>query len=162
MKLSKILFASLALVAAPIGALAMMSGSAFAAVPFFYTQKDNVALGGYDAVSYFTGAAPVQGVAEHSTEYKGAIFRFASAENLAKFQASPDAYAPQFGGYCAYGAALGHAAPTEASTGTIVNGKLYLNYNHKVKDRWAANKDAYIADANSKWEKIRTEGEVAQ
>src|SRR5262245_22512346 len=59
------------------------------------------ALGGYDPVSYFSGN-PQKGEAANKAAYKGATYYFASAENAAKFKANPAAYAPQYGGYCAW------------------------------------------------------------
>ena len=83
-----------------------------------------VAIRGTDPVAYFTENRPVKGKKEFSFVYDGAEFRFSSAENLAKFQASPEAYAPQYGGYCAWAVSLGYTASTVPEAFSIVDGKL--------------------------------------
>lgn len=114
-------------------------------------QKDGVALGGTDPVSYFRDGAPAKGRAEHSLDWNGATWRFASAENKAAFAADPDRYAPQFGGYCAYGAASGYAAPTVADAWTIVDGRLYLNYSRGVRGKWEKDIPGNISKAETNW-----------
>ena len=71
------------------------------------------AINGYDAVSYFTKSKPVQGDDKLVYTWNGAKWYFESAENLTAFKKNPDRYAPQYGGYCAYGMANGYKAPTE-------------------------------------------------
>jgi YHS domain-containing protein len=66
-------------------------------------SKNGVALEGYDAVSFFNKAEPIQGKKELSYTYKGVEWRFAEKENLSTFKATPEAYIPKYGGYCAYG-----------------------------------------------------------
>jgi YHS domain-containing protein len=96
-------------------------------------QKNGAAIGGYDAVAFFTESKPVKGTADYSYQWKDATWKFASQQNLDSFAASPEKYAPQYGGYCAYGTADGHKAPTEVDTWTVLDGKLYFNYNQKLK-----------------------------
>ena len=88
------------------------------------------------------------------TTYQGAEFRFASAENLATFMADPEAYAPQYGGYCAWAVSQGYTAKGDADYWAIVDGKLFLNYNKKIQDRWEQNRDVYIDDANTNWPEV--------
>ncbi len=103
-------------------------------------QGETLALSGYDAVSYFEGDAPVEGSEEFRVRYQGFDYRFASAENAATFQADPAKYAPQYGGYCAWAIGANDAlAPGDPNVYKIVDGKLYLNFNEDVADRW--NKD---------------------
>ena len=85
-------------------ALATLSaGTAFARSAEIYTGTfSSLAVGGYDAVAYFKAGKPVEGKAEFATEFKGATWRFASKDDLDVFKANPTAYAPQFGGYCAW------------------------------------------------------------
>ncbi len=88
---------------------------------------DGKAIKGYDPVAFFKASKAVPGADSLAYEYKGAKWLFSSRENLKLFKASPDQYAPQFGGYCAYGTAEGHKAPTQTDTWSIVDGKLYFN-----------------------------------
>ena len=64
-------------------------------------------------------------------------------------------YAPQYGGYCAYGLADGHKAPTDPQAWTIVNGKLYLNYDKDVQQSWNKKQREYILKADSLWPEIK-------
>jgi YHS domain-containing protein len=118
-------------------------------------QKNGAAIGGYDAVAFFTESKPVKGSAEYSFEWKSAKWLFSSKANMESFKANPEKYAPQYGGYCAYGTAGGHKAPTEPDTWTVLDGKLYFNYNQKVKTLWDKDRPKYIDQANMNWEKIR-------
>ena len=72
--------------------------------------QDNLALKGYDPVAYFTEKKPVPGKPEFTAR---ATYRFASAANRDAFAAAPGKYAPQYGGYCAFGMASGYKAPIE-------------------------------------------------
>jgi len=109
------------------------------------------AIKGYDPVAFFTVAKPVKGADSLAYQWKGANWYFSTQQNLDSFKTNPDKYAPQFGGYCAYGTAQGHKAPTETDTWTIVDGKLYFNYNGKVKEAWMKNQPALIQKANEQW-----------
>ena len=118
-------------------------------------QKDGAAIGGYDPVAFFTESKPVKGAANYNLQWKDATWRFASQANLDSFAKAPEKYAPQYGGYCAYGTADGHKAPTEADTWTVLNGKLYFNYNQEVKGMWDKDRPKYIAQADGNWENIK-------
>jgi len=112
---------------------------------------DEGAIRGYDPVAYFTVGAPTRGSNQFSANWQGASYRFANAENLAMFEADPIAYAPQFGGYCAFAVSKGATAGTVPEAWTIVDGKLYLNYSLSVKQRWSKDVPGNIKAANSNW-----------
>ena len=97
-----------------------------------YATKEG-AIDGYDPVAFFTDQKPVKGKKEISYVWNGATWYFASQENAKAFKQQPEKYAPQYGGYCAYGTADGHKAPTKIDTWTVVENKLYFNYNQDVK-----------------------------
>lgn len=118
-------------------------------------QKNGAAIDGYDVVSFFNEHKPVRGNPEFTLEWSGAKWYFSSADHLDSFRSDPLRYAPQYGGYCAYGTAEGHKAPTQASTWTIIDEKLYFNYNSKVKELWSKDTPEYIRKANLNWEKIK-------
>ncbi|HEY6900870.1 MAG TPA: YHS domain-containing (seleno)protein, partial [Puia sp.] len=80
---------------------------------------------------------------------------FSSPKNLEAFKASPEKYAPQYGGYCAYGTSQGHKAPTEVDTWTVLDGKLYFNYNQKVKAMWTKDQPALIKKADETWPTLK-------
>ena len=111
----------------------------------------NVAIEGYDAVAYFRQNKPVKGDSAFQYEWQGANWHFSSAENKALFVADPDKYAPQYGGYCAYAVSQNTTAGIDPSQFTIVNDKLYLNYNAKIQKKWLADQDTYIVAADKNW-----------
>jgi YHS domain-containing protein len=136
---------------AAFGSLALAS-AALAAEPEVYTGRfTNLAVGGYDPVAYFEVGAPEKGKAEFVHEYSGAEWRFVSAEHLEKFKADPEAYAPQYGGYCAWAVSQDYTAPGSPKAWKIVDGKLYLNYNEKVQADWEKDIPGFIAKANENW-----------
>ena len=109
--------------------------------------------GGYDVVSYQTGS-PVEGKAEFSTRWKGAVWLFSSAENRNAFVAAPEKYAPQFGGYCAWAVSQGYTAKGDPDAWSVVSGKLYLNYSQSVKSTWTKDIPGNISAGNQNWPKV--------
>ena len=96
----------------------------------------------------------MKGAAEFSTEYEGAQWRFSSAENLAAFQENPLAYAPKYGGYCAWALSQNKLARGNPQNWNIVDGKLYMNYDDKIQARWAKDIPGFIALADQYWPDI--------
>lgn len=112
----------------------------------------NKAVSGYDTVAYFTQGKPVKGDSKWQTEYKGADWYFSSQANLDTFKADPEAYVPQYGGYCAWAvSAKNDFAPSDPQQWAIVDGKLYLNYNAEVKNWWDDDRAGHISQADKNW-----------
>lgn len=130
------------------------AGTATGQQSSYYAPK-GIALGGYDVVAYFASGKPVKGVEGFATKWSDATWYFSSRANLDSFVLSPERYAPQYGGYCAYGTAFGHKSPTQPDAWAIINNKLYLNYNLGVKQRWEQNRLALIDSADKKWPLLR-------
>jgi YHS domain-containing protein len=122
--------------------------------PIYTGVFSNTALQGHDPVAYFTEGKPVKGDEAFTTEYMGAEFRFASAANRDAFLADPQAYAPQYGGYCAWAMADGKHAKGDARHWRIVDGKLYLNYNKSIQKKWDADIPGFIERADTEWSDI--------
>lgn len=122
--------------------------------PVYTGTFSNTAVEGHDPVAYFTEGRPVKGSRDFRTEYQGAEFRFASQENLDAFLADPEKYAPQFGGYCAWAVSEGYTAKGDADHWAIVDGKLYLNYNKKIQNRWEQDREMHIVKANTNWPEV--------
>jgi YHS domain-containing protein len=118
-------------------------------------STDGKAIRGYDAVAFFKDGKAVKGNDSLAYDYKDARWLFSSRKNMEAFKASPVQYMPQYGGYCAYGTADGHKAPTETDTWTIVDGKLYFNYNQKVKGLWTKDQPHLIQKADTQWPLIK-------
>ena len=131
-------------------ALALVPFGVSAAAPPVY-QTNKIAINGYDPVAYFTAKKATEGKDAYAVEWNGATWRFASAENMKKFQAKPERYAPQFGGYCAYAVAQGSTATTDPDAWTITDDKLYLNFSKSVRALWTLRRNKYIKDANANW-----------
>ena len=131
--------------------LTLFTTQAYAKSEIYTSAFSNIAVGGYDTVAYFTQNGPVKGSEEFSTSWKGAEWHFSSAENLEKFKANPNQYAPQYGGYCAYAVANGGTAKGDPQFWKIVDGKLYLNFNKKIQGKWLQNTSQFITDADANW-----------
>ncbi len=107
---------------------------------------------GYDVVSYFTVGQPVVGSDRYVTEYGGVRWQFSNAENLATFKSDPSKFAPQYGGFCAWGASVGKLFDVDPVNGwKIVDGKLYLNFNGDINATFSKDPASFIAKANRNW-----------
>ena len=113
-----------------------------------------LAVHGYDVVAYFRDAAPTQGVSRFATVYKGATYRFASQGNLDEFKANPARYEPAYGGYCAYGVALGGKFDGDPRYWKIVDGKLYLNVSGDIQKEWDKDIPGYLRKSEANWAEI--------
>ena len=120
--------------------------------PVFATGEG--AIRGYDPVAYFTEGKPVRGSKTFQSQWSGATFSFASADNQALFEADPEKYAPQYGGYCAYAVSEGYTAKTDPESWSIVDGKLYLNYSPGVRDLWSQDIPGRTAAADRNWPSV--------
>ena len=135
--------------------IALAGATPAAAAGQINTTLFGTAIEGYDTVAYFTEGRPVKGSRQHTFEWQGATWRFASAEHRDLFAADPHSYAPQYGGYCAYAVANGGTAGIDPDAWSIVDGKLYLNVSKSVQGIWEQDIPGYIARANLNWPSIR-------
>ena len=119
----------------------LLASLAHAGKPPVFATGDG-AIRGHDPVAYFTAGKPTKGSDQHTFEWNGATFKFASAENRDTFAANPDKYAPQYGGYCAY---------TDPEAWSIYQDKLYLNYSLGVRKRWSEDIPGRVAKADKNW-----------
>lgn len=111
-------------------------------------------IGGYDPVAYFEVGRPVRGNGYHTATYQGGTYLFANKDHQEKFVAHPEKYAPQFGGYCAYGVAVGKKFYSDPNRWKIVDGKLYLNLDKGIQKKWKEDISGNITKANSNWRQI--------
>lgn len=112
--------------------------------------RGDIAILGYDAVAYFTQGKAVKGLDEHIWEWMGAKWKFASRANLEAFKTAPTKYAPQYGGYCAYGVSRGYLVKIDPEQFRIIDDKLYLNYDAEVQAEWLKDPAGYIRAADAK------------
>ncbi len=139
-------------VVAIAGFVFLKSIGMFATHPVY--ASGGTAINGYDAVAYFSESKAVKGSAANSLEWQGARWLFASAEHRDLFRAAPERYAPQFGGYCAYAVSHNYTAKTDPDAWTVVDGKLYLNFDQDTKTEWLADRDRFISDGARNWPKV--------
>jgi len=140
-----------------LGLTALFSAAAFSATADEITTftTDGAAIGGTDPVAYFTEGKPVAGSDEFTFDYDDVTWKFASADNRDAFAADPAKYAPQYGGFCAFGAAMGFKVPVVPDAWSIVDGKLYLNNSLKVQERFEQDVPGHIKNATLNWDIIK-------
>ena len=112
---------------------------------------EGTAVGGYDAVAYHTAGEAVRGEEAIALSYKGATWRFASEDNRARFESNPEAYAPEYGGHCAWAMAQGYLAQGDPEVWRIIDGRLFLNANQSVNRRWLRDLERLIVQADTNW-----------
>ncbi len=110
-----------------------------------------VALGGYDAVSYFTDSKADKGNKSYAVKWKDATWLFSKHANRQLFLASPESYAPQYGGYCSNQMSLGNLSDIDVEVWRIIDNKLYLFGHDSGRVRWASETDQRISDADQHW-----------
>lgn len=115
-----------------------------------YLEGD-LALGGYDPVAYFSNGKPTPGSADVSADWDNATWRFSSEANKQAFLANPEKYAPQYGGFCAYAVSQGYTASADPQAWSIVDDKLYVNFNKAVRGLWNLRRSHYIKEGDKNW-----------
>lgn len=138
------------------GAAALLARPGMADEPRWY-QNRAFAADGADVVAYFglePGANGVAGSDKFVTEWNGAKWRFSSAENQAAFEANPQKYAPQFGGYCSWAVSQGYTAHGDKDAWTVHGGKLYLNYNKSIRRKWSGDIPGNVSKGEANWPKV--------
>jgi len=136
-----------------ICACAALTGAAFMAVaeePVYYAPG-GIALSGYDAVAYFTEGRAVEGDADYALNWRGATWYFAGPDTLMAFEMNPEAYAPEFGGYCAYAVAEGQTGPSEPDAFFLREGRLYFMNDARTLAAVQGDLDRILAEAEAHW-----------
>jgi len=116
---------------------------------------NDLAIKGYDPVSYFNNTQPQVGNANYTATYKGGIYRFSTEKNRDIFNSNPAEYAPQYGGFCAFGVSMDKKFDTDPLAWKIVDNKLYLNLNKSVQKKWLTDVPSYLSTANESWDNIK-------
>ncbi len=112
-------------------------------------------LSGYDPVAYFTEGKPMRGSGYHVAVQDGVTYAFATAEHKKLFLANPQQFLPAYGGYCAYGVAVGKKFVADPEVWKVLDGKLYLNLDKNIQAKWDKDIPGYIKKANSNWSDIK-------
>ena len=117
--------------------------------------EDGVAVTGYDVVAYFDQKKPMKGNPKYSYEYNGAKYNFVSTGHLAVFAKNPEAYLPQYGGYCAVGTSMGHKADIDPESWAVIDNKLYLNSSKGAQKLFDKDPQSAIKQADQNWAKLK-------
>lgn len=112
-----------------------------------------LAVNGYDVVAYFKEQKPVKGNSKYQFLWKNAVWKFSTEENLNLFKLTPEKFAPQYGGYCAFAMSKGEKYDISPDAWDITEGKLYLNYDQEIHKDWIKNKKEFIIKADLYWKK---------
>lgn len=131
-----------------------MATSALAAGVELNASSTGLAMQGYDPVAYFTDGAPAKGSYKITALFNDATYRFSSEENKAQFEANPEAYLPAYGGYCAFGTAMGFKFDGDPNHWKIVDNKLYLNLSEDIQARWEGDIPGMVTNADANWKDI--------
>lgn len=127
------------------------------ATPAFATDVTNSTPGisGYDPVAYFTEGKPMKGSGYHVAEYQGVTYAFASNDHKDMFKDNPGKYIPAYGGYCAYGVAVGKKFVSDPEAWKVVDGTLYLNLDKEIQSKWLQDVPGYITKSEANWKEIK-------
>lgn len=135
--------------------LASIGNAVFAAAPSMNVDKNDLAISGYDPVAYFTDNKAKKGKSDYAAVHNGAVYHFSSAKNRDLFRKDAEKYAPQYGGFCAFGVTKHRKFSTDPTAWRIVDGKLYLNLNKKIQALWVKDIPGHIENSEKIWPEIK-------
>ncbi len=118
------------------------------------SPPDEIAIEEYDTVAYFKIGKAVQGNKSFSFQWHGMTWFFLNKEHRDLFAVSPEKYAPQYDGYCAWAMTEARKAKTDLEVWKIVNGKLYLNCSREAYKKWSRDIPGNIKKADANWLKF--------
>lgn len=121
---------------------------------------DGIALHGFDPVAYFTENKAVKGTAQLTAEYHGVTYEFASKEDQAAFQANPEKYIPQYGGFCAFAASRGVKADVDPHEFVVSDGKLYVNNSGRAQKLFQEDVKGNIEKADHNWPEVAKQSKI--
>lgn len=151
---NKLFYAITIVFALALTSCGLIPSQANSSIESINVDDNTLAIQGYDPVAYFTLNAPTKGNSQFSADHLGATYWFSSQAHKQLFTGDPEKYAPQYGGYCAFGVSKEKKYPVEPDAFAVVDGKLYLNLNKKVQSRWVLNTAELIFDADGYWKEI--------
>jgi YHS domain-containing protein len=142
-------------VKAILSALLIWAGLVTGASAASNIAYSTTAVNGYDLVSYQTGKRPLRDNGHFVSVHDGVSFLFVNEENKATFDRNPDKYLPAYGGYCAFGVAVGKKFVGDPEVWRIIDGRLYLNLDENIQDQWLKDVPGRIKTADKNWTEIR-------
>jgi len=114
----------------------------------------DIAIKGYDTVAYFETGKALKGNESFSFIWRNMTWHFSTKKNRDLFAASPEKYAPQYDGYCAWAMTEARKAQTDPEIWNIVNGKLYLQCSQAAYEKWSSDIPGNIKKADINWLKF--------
>lgn len=147
-----------AIVTSLLGAYAFyLAKQDYAADSVIFNTSKNIAINGYDTVSYQRQSIAQLGDSNYQVEWAGSTWYFANIENRDLFAASPESYAPQFGGYDPVGISEGYTNPTNPEIYSVKAGQVFLHYTIEYRDYWEKDRATNLILANSNWAFLRAQ-----
>lgn len=132
--------------------LLLLSG--FSGIAAGQSPADAVAIKGYDSVAYFKDGKALKGSDSFTFSWHDMTWYFLNKENRDLFVASPEKYAPQYDGFCAWAMTESRKAITDPEVWKIVDGKLYLNCSRTAYEKWSKDIPGNIKKADANWLQI--------
>jgi YHS domain-containing protein len=126
----------------------------FGSTAFGKLPGNELAIRGYDTVAYFKEGKALEGSEAFTFPWHGMTWYFSSKENRDLFATSPEKYAPQYDGYCAWAMTEARKARTDPEVWKIVDGKLYLNCSRSAYEKWSRDIPGNIEKADTNWLKL--------
>ena len=119
----------------------------------------DIAIKGYDTVAYFKTGKALKGNEPFTFKWHDMTWYFLTEENRDLFAASPEKYAPQYDGYCAWAMTEARKARVNPEVWEIVNGKLYLQCSNAAYEKWSRDIPGNIKKADVNWLEFIRENE---
>jgi YHS domain-containing protein len=135
-------------------ALLLLNG--FGGIAVGQSPVADVAIKGYDSVAYFQVGKALKGNESFTVQWHNLTWYFQTGDNMNLFKSSPEKYAPQYDGYCAWAMTEARKAVTDPEVWKIVNGKLYLNCSMAAYEKWSRDIPGNITKADANWLKINS------
>ena len=127
----------------------------FGGIAVGQASADELAIKGYDTVAYFKAGKALKGNESFTSKWHDMTWYFSTKENRDLFAASPEKYAPQYDGYCAWALTESRKAITDPEVWKIVDGKLYLNCSETAYEKWSRDIPGNIKKADANWPKFQ-------
>jgi len=90
------------------------------------TDDSKIALQGFSPVSYLDLGIAQKGLKAYKSTYDGLAYYFTSEDQKKSFDSSPKKYLPQYGGYCAFGVAVGAKFRVDPYKFVVKDGKYFV------------------------------------
>jgi YHS domain-containing protein len=115
-----------------------------------------LALHGVDTVAFINTGNRIQGAAKFTAVHDGVAYYFSTQENLDTFNAAPESYIPQNGGFCTFGVSVGKKFDGDPRWADVRDGKLYVFLSEAIFNAYQRDPEGTIAKAETNWQQIRS------